>query len=172
MNQICYTPSRYKYNNFCNYIESLKVNHSNLPEAFVNKDKIIDINSTPNVSFSMSMQELEKDVFKTNFDVKIEYKIKGNDCETKEKKEYNIYGLEMLYSGFVHIDDSENVPEIERKRILLVDIAYLIFPAIRHTIFNLTRDMQSTPVNLNPINFAELFEKEQKASESAKEAAS
>ncbi len=160
--------SPHRFNNFANYIDKLNITHHNLPEIFLNKDKISQEKSTPQISFQMASQEIEKDVYKTVFEVKIDHIINGIEKEQNSNKQYHIYTIELLYSAFTHIENSASLNETEKKKILLVDVPYLIFPNIRYLIANLTENMKSPPVHINPINFAELFIKESSNTEENK----
>jgi preprotein translocase subunit SecB len=107
---------------------------------------------------------MDENVFKTNFLLKIKLHLKCRDRNSGEERSHHIYDLEMEFEAFTHIDDIENVPEIERKKILMVDVAYLVFPFIRHQVLITTESMKSMPVQLNIINFEKLLENEMAAS--------
>jgi preprotein translocase subunit SecB len=160
MMQIIYQMSSHKFNNFTNYIDKLNITHHNLPEIFLNKEKISSEKNAPSISFQMASKEIEKDVFNTIFEIKVDHSIKGFDKENNCDKEYHIFTIDLIYNAFTHINDSSSLTETEKKKILLVDVPYLIFPNIRFLIANLTEGMKSATVQINPINFAELFVKE------------
>jgi preprotein translocase subunit SecB len=157
---LLYRPSQYPFKNFFNYLRKCTVEHdaNNLPETFINREVNDIISNTPEVSVEINSSEMGDNVFKTNFLIGVKLKLKCINKQTQEEIEYKIYDLFMEFEAFTHIEDSANVSDDERKKILMVDVAYLIFPFIRHQILITTEAMRSTPVQLNNINFEKLLQ--------------
>ncbi len=152
-----YQNSKYPFQNFLIYLNSVLVKHSNLPEPFINRELNEIISNSPEVSFEINSSIVDKDVFKTNFLIRIKLEIHCKNKETAKEEKYEIYNVEMNYEALTNIKDSDNVPEEERKKILMVDVPYLVFPFVRQQIFTLTESMKSTPVQLNNISFQDIF---------------
>lgn len=160
MNDLIYKPSEFPFKNFFHYLKNIKMEHMNLPEMFINREVTEIIENAPEVAFEINSSAMDENVFRTNFLLKIKLNLKCRDRQSKEEKSHQIYNLDMEFETFTHIDDATNVPEIERKKILMVDVAYLVFPFIRHHVLITTESMKSMPVQLNMINFEKLLESE------------
>lgn len=158
--KVIYHASKHAFTNFASFVEKLNVTHHSLPEIFLNRDEIDIISNAPTVSFQMAAKQMETNVYRTTFFIKIDCHVKCKNKQTQEDSSYHIYSFEMEYAAFTQIDKAETLTEIERKQILVVDVPYLVFPAIRHLIFFLTENMKSMPVQLNQIHFEELFQQE------------
>jgi preprotein translocase subunit SecB len=69
-----------------------------------------------------------------------------------------IYDLELAYAGMFQV---ENMPEAALEPFLLIDCPALLFPFARRLVADLTREGGFPPLLLDPINFANLFNKRQ-----------
>jgi preprotein translocase subunit SecB len=69
-----------------------------------------------------------------------------------------IYDMELAYAGMFQI---ENLPESALEPFLLIDCPALLFPFARRLVADLTREGGFPPLLLDPINFANLFNKRQ-----------
>jgi preprotein translocase subunit SecB len=155
---LLYKPSEFPFKNFFHYLKGSKIEHFGLPIMFFNHEANDVIENTPEVAFEINSSPMDENVFKTNFNLKIKLVLKCKDKESGEEKSYHIYNLDMEFEAFTHIEDAKNVPDVERKKILMVDVAYLVFPFIRHNVLVTTESMKSIPVQLNIINFEKLLE--------------
>jgi len=162
MTNIIYETSKHNFNNFSNYLDKFSLEHHNLPEIFINREKFSVSGSKPKISFQIAENNMSGDVFRTIFDVKIDYVILGTNTSSSQQEEYHVYTLQMIYIALTNIENSATLTDIEKKKILLVDIPYLVFPFVRQAIYNITEQTKSTPIQLNPINFLKLFYDENK----------
>lgn len=67
-----------------------------------------------------------------------------------------IFLTDLVYGGIFEVN-AENDGDYEK--LVLVDCAYLLFPFARRVISDLTRDGGFPPLQLEPIDFASLYEK-------------
>ncbi|MEQ8901075.1 MAG: protein-export chaperone SecB [Roseovarius sp.] len=74
----------------------------------------------------------------------------------KESKE-TLFVLEMDYVGVFHV---ENVPEDQLHPFLLIECPRMIFPFIRRIVSDMTRDGGFPPLNLENIDFVQLYRNE------------
>lgn len=153
-------PNKHNFNLFSKYIDKIEFERKNLPEIFLNRERFIVSKNTPKISFQLAQDNLEGDVYRTIFDINIDYTIDGTDPALGEEKKYEVYTLKIIYIAMTNIENSKTIDASDIRQILLVDVPYLIFPHIEKFIFDILRESGSTPVQINPIDFLSLFEKE------------
>lgn len=85
------------------------------------------------------------------FDVTIKLNI---DAKTKEEKPQQIFVLEMDYTGIFRV---ENVAENQLHPFLLIECPRMIFPYVRRIVGDVTRDGGFPPMNLENIDFVQLY---------------
>jgi len=73
--------------------------------------------------------------------------------------------VELDYAGVVTVQAS--VPEEHLGPILLIEVPRLLFPFAREIVATATRDGGYPPLLLNPIDFAELYQRQQQAQQPA-----
>ncbi len=83
---------------------------------------------------------------------------------TLAHKDAKLFIAEMDYTGLVQL---ENIPEDNKRPILLVEVPRQLFPFARKILHDVTRDGGWPPVLLDPIDFMQLYraEQEKKAKE-------
>ena len=81
--------------------------------------------------------------------LKIESKSKGTDT--------TLFILEMDYAGVFHV---ENVPEEQLHPFLLIECPRMLFPFARRIVSDITRDGGFPPLNLENIDFVQLYRQE------------
>ena len=81
--------------------------------------------------------------------LKVESKSKGSDAM--------LFILEMDYAGVFHI---ENVPEEQLHPFLMIECPRMIFPFLRRIVSDITRDGGYPPLNLDNIDFVQLYRQE------------
>ena len=161
MNTKIYKLSHHKFNIFSKYIDKITFERKNLPEVFLNCEKFIPNNENgPKISFQLGHNVINEDSHRTIFDIEINYTIHGVDSSTNEKKDYDVYTLKIIYIALTNIKNSSSISELELKQILLVDAPILVFPYIERFIFDFVKDSGSTPLQINPVDWMTLFEKE------------
>ena len=89
--------------------------------------------------------------------------------KTKEKAE-PMFLLELEYGGIFHI---ENIPEDQLHPYLMIECPRMLFPFLRRIVSDVTRDGGFPPLNLDSIDFMQLYRNEvqRRVAESAKEKA-
>ena len=68
-----------------------------------------------------------------------------------------LFLLELEYGGIFHI---ENVPEEQLHPFLLIECPRMLFPFIRRIVSDVTRDGGFAPLNLENIDFVQLYRQE------------
>ncbi len=71
-----------------------------------------------------------------------------------------LFDLEIIYGGIFTL---EGIKDDMLEQILLIYCPSLLFPYLRRIISNLTSDAGLTPLMINPIDFAELYNRKNKA---------
>lgn len=89
----------------------------------------------------------------TEFSVMIQLTISVPDTEAGSKE--MLYKLDVHYGGIFEI---QNANEEILPLLVFVQCPALLFPYLRALVTQLTQDSGLPPVNLNPINFFELFQ--------------
>lgn len=88
-----------------------------------------------------------------NFEVVLKLNIESKSKEKGEK----LFILELEYSGVFHIS---NVPEDQMHPFLLIECPRMIFPYVRRIVGDITRDGGYPPLNLENIDFLQLYRQE------------
>jgi len=78
------------------------------------------------------------------------------DSKNKGSEEA-LFVLEMEYAGVFHI---ENVPDDQMHPFLMIECPRMLFPFIRRIISDVTRDGGFPPLNLENIDFVQLYRNE------------
>lgn len=68
-----------------------------------------------------------------------------------------LFLLELDYGGIFQI---ENVPEEQLHPFLLIECPRLLFPFVRRIVSDMTRDGGFPPLNLDPVDFVQLYRQE------------
>ena len=63
--------------------------------------------------------------------------------------------IELSYASTFLVD--KTISALDKKRISFVECPNMMFPFVRQIIFNISRDSGFLPINLEPINFHELY---------------
>ena len=63
--------------------------------------------------------------------------------------------LELTYAATFSFDSQKN--KEEQKRLAFIDCPTMMFPYLRQIVFNISRDSGYPPVNLDHINFKDIF---------------
>jgi preprotein translocase subunit SecB len=132
------------------YIKDLSFELPGAPEIFSNQQGRPDIN----VSIDIDAKKISENNFEIGLKIKAESKIADQP----------FFICELLYCGvfsFGKID--ENLLE----QILLIYCPNLLFPFVRRIITNLTSDAGLAPLMLDPIDFAELYNRRKKVANAA-----
>lgn len=106
----------------------------------------------PDVSVQVNL-----DAKKRSADHQYEVTIKLSvDSKSKEAKE-QLFLLEIEYAGVFHI---EGVPEEQLHPFLLIECPRMLFPFLRRIVSDVTRDGGYPPLNLENIDFVQIYRSE------------
>ncbi len=90
---------------------------------------------------------------------KYEVALKLNVIAKDKKSSGHIFILELLYSGLFQL---QHFPEDQLRPFLLIECPKMLFPFVRRIVSDVTRDGGLPPLNLQIIDFAELYRIEMK----------
>lgn len=134
------------------YIKDLSFEIPNAPKVFLSQQE------KPDIALSVDI-----DAAKISEDNIFEVSLKISADATVKKE--NLFLCEVIYSGIFLIE--EKIEEEMLEQVLLVYCPNLLFPFIRKVIANNVVDGGFPPLMIDPINFAELYEKRRQAAESS-----
>lgn len=102
------------------------------------------------VQVNLDARKREQD---ENYEVVLKLNIESKSKEGDDK----LFILELEYSGIFHIS---NVPEDQMHPFLLIECPRMIFPYVRRIVGDITRDGGYPPLNLENIDFLQLYRQE------------
>ncbi|GAA3858562.1 protein-export chaperone SecB [Celeribacter arenosi] len=111
--------------------------------------KSLKVEGRPNISVQVAMdakKRTEDHQFEVGTKVKIESKTESGDA--------TFFILEIDYAGVFHI---ENVPEEQLHPFLMIECPRMLFPFLRRIVHDITRDGGFPPLNLDNIDFVQLY---------------
>ncbi|MEM9318679.1 MAG: protein-export chaperone SecB [Pseudomonadota bacterium] len=79
------------------------------------------------------------------------------DSKTRDDDPQTIFALELDYGGIFQI---ENVPEAQLHPFLMIECPRMLFPFIRRVVHDITRDGGFPPLNLENIDFMNIYRQE------------
>jgi preprotein translocase subunit SecB len=132
------------------YVRDLSFENPNPLAAFASED-----DAQPNIS--VGIQAKAQNLGDRNFEVVLDINI-----EAKREKE-TLFIVELSYGGIASV--ASEVPEEHLNPIVMIQIPHLLFPFARNIIADMTRDGGYPPLLLAPVDFANLYEQQQKAPE-------
>lgn len=97
------------------------------------------------------------DAKKRKVEHQYEVMMKLNVTGKNKGKDDPLFLLEMEYAGVFHI---EGVPEDQLHPFLLIECPRMIFPYVRRIVSDVTRDGGFPPLNLESIDFVQLYRNE------------
>lgn len=103
----------------------------------------------PNISVQVALDAKKREDdhhFEVASKVKVESKTESGD-ET-------LFILELDYAGVFHI---ENVPDEQMHPFLMIECPRMLFPFLRRIVHDVTRDGGFPPLNLDNIDFVQLY---------------
>ncbi|MFT6450610.1 MAG: preprotein translocase subunit SecB [Halocynthiibacter sp.] len=103
----------------------------------------------PNVSVQVSLDAKKRPV-----DNQFEVATKFNIVSKSEDEKTTYFIFELDYAGIFHI---ENVPDEQMHPFLLIECPRMIFPFVRRIVNDITRDGGFPPLNLDNIDFVQLY---------------
>ncbi|MBM5782990.1 MAG: protein-export chaperone SecB [Pelagibacterales bacterium] len=133
------------------YIKDLSFEVPNAPKVFLSQQPKPDISISINID---AVKVSEENLFEVSL------RITADAVANKER----LFLCEVVYSGVFAIQNS--VEEEMLEQILLIYCPNLLFPFIRKVIASNTVDGGFPPLMLDPIDFADLYDKRKKATSS------
>ena len=109
-----------------------------------------DVN--PDVSVQVNI-DAKKRTVENQFEVIIKLMIKSND----KASEAALFLMELEYGGVFQI---ENIPDDQLHPFLLIECPRMLFPFVRRVVSDVTRDGGFPPLNLETIDFLQLYRAE------------
>ena len=124
--------------------------------------KNVRMNGQPDIGIQVGVSARKQDDekrFSVTIKLKVEAKTKGDNPEP-------IFIVEMDYTGIFAI---ENVAENQIHPLLLVECPQIMFPYVRRIVGDVTRDGGFPPVNLENIDFLNMYQNDLKRQAQARE---
>ena len=106
----------------------------------------------PNVSIQVNIDAKKRPV-----EHQYEVTIKSNISSKTKEKDEPMFLLELEYAGIFHI---ENIPEDQLHPYLMIECPRMIFPFLRRIVSDVTRDGGFPSLNLETIDFLDLYRNE------------
>jgi preprotein translocase subunit SecB len=106
----------------------------------------------PNVSIQVNIDAKKRPV-----EHQYEVIIKSNISSKTKEKDEPMFLLELEYAGIFHI---ENIPEEQLHPYLMIECPRMIFPFLRRIVSDVTRDGGFPSLNLETIDFLDLYRNE------------
>jgi len=113
----------------------------------------------PDVEVSVSLDAKKRSV-EHQYEVACKINITSRDKESRDV----LFLMEMEYVGVFHV---EGVPDDQLHPYLLIECPRQIFPFMRRVVSDVTRDGGYPPLNLESIDFVELYRQEIKRRQAA-----
>jgi len=128
------------------YIKDLSFEMPSAPKIFFNTD----VEATTEVNIEINASKINDKLFNIDLHLVI----------SNKNKEQALFLIDLTYSALSTL----NVEESEIKKILLINIPYIIFPSVITMVANLTRESGFPPLIMGPVNFEEMFKKSEENS--------
>lgn len=109
-------------------------------------------NVQPDIQVQVSLDARKRDT-ENQYEIIQKYKIQSRDKETQD----SLFVLELEYAGVFHV---ENVPQEQLHPFLLIECPRMVFPFVRRIVSDVTRDGGFPPLNLDNIDFLQLYRQE------------
>lgn len=107
---------------------------------------------SPDVQVAVNL-DAKKRSAEHQFEVTTKLTVTSKNKGTDEK----LFLMELEYVGVFHI---ENVPEEQMHPFLLIECPRMVFPFVRRIVSDVTRDGGFPPLNLETIDFVQLYRNE------------
>jgi preprotein translocase subunit SecB len=112
--------------------------------------KSVNAQVQPNIQVQVALDARKREA-EDQYDVIMKLKI---DSSTKDDTPQQIFLLELEYGGIFKI---ENVANEQLHPFLLIECPRMLFPFVRRIVSDVTRDGGYPPLNLDTIDFLELY---------------
>lgn len=101
--------------------------------------------------------QVNLDARKRAADHQYEVILKFNIESRNKSDQAALFLMELEYGGIFHV---ENVPDAQLHPFLLIECPRMIFPFVRRIVSDITRDGGFPPLNLETIDFLQLYRRE------------
>ncbi|MBU2889666.1 MULTISPECIES: protein-export chaperone SecB [Celeribacter] len=125
--------------------------------------KSLKVEGRPAISVQVALdakKREEENQFEVATKVKVESKTESGDA--------TLFILELDYAGVFHI---ENVPDEQMHPFLMIECPRMLFPFLRRVVNDVTRDGGFPPLNLDNIDFVQLYRQDMARRAEAQKAA-
>lgn len=139
-----------KFNIISQFVKDISFESPNVPELFFKQDNENN-QAAVKMDVSINIKASENNVYMVDLVTKVHSKL--------EKLDKTIFLIESTYSGLVQCEEKD---EESLKRILLIDVPTLLFPAVRALVTRLTSESGMSPFNMQFFDFTALYENNQK----------
>lgn len=123
------------------YIKDLSFENPRAPESLLSLTEAPAIE----VNVDLAAQRLQEDVFELGMRIQAR----------AHKDKQTLFLADLTYGGIFEITTKD---EAHYEPLVLIDCAYILFPFARRVIADITRDGGFPPLQVEPINFAALYE--------------
>lgn len=144
-----------KFNIISQFLKDISFESPNVPDLFFKQD---NGQAELEINIDMQVKGSEKNLFMVDLITKIHSKLKADGK--------SIFLIEATYSGLVQMEEEKD--EDAKKRTLLIDVPRLLFPSVRSLVTRLTAESGFPPFSMQPVDFAELYEKRNQQKQEAK----
>ena len=140
-----------------------KLQESTIPPLKVLNQYIKDLsyeNPNPEKSFQDSTEAPEMNL---NLDIQAKNLAEGifditlHLTAEAKRSDYSLFIIELQYTGIFQLN---NVPQESVHPLLMIEGPRLLFPTIRHVVANLTREGAFPTLNLESIDFVDLYRRQ------------
>tara|TARA_B100001123_G_scaffold450931_1_gene625205 strand:+ start:169 stop:636 length:468 start_codon:yes stop_codon:yes gene_type:complete len=123
------------------YIKDISFENPRAPQSLLNlkEPPAIEIN------VDLSAQRLQDNMFELTMHI---------GARASQDKT-TVFLTDLAYGGIFDVPGDENT---DFERLVLVDCAYMLFPFARRIVAEITRDGGFPPLQIEPVNFAGLYE--------------
>ena len=115
--------------------------------------KRLQSQAQPDIQVQVALDAKKRDT-DDQYDVIVKLKI---DAKTKDEAKQPIFLVEMDYVGIFKI---ENVPNEQLHPFLMIECPRMLFPFLRRIVSDVTRDGGFPPLNLENIDFLQIYRTE------------
>ncbi len=125
--------------------------------------KGLKVEGRPAISVQVALdakKRPEDNQFEVATKVKVESKTENGDA--------TLFILELDYAGVFHV---ENVPDEQMHPFLMIECPRMLFPFLRRVVHDVTRDGGFPPLNLDNIDFVQLYRQDMARRAEAQQAA-
>ena len=135
-----------KFNIISQFLKDISFESPNVPDLFFNQ-----VTGQADLDINIVMQVIGSDkiLYMVDLITKIHSKLKADSK--------SIFLIEATYSGLVQMEEEKD--EEAKKRTLLIDVPTFLFPSVRALVTRLTAESGFPPFTMQPVDFADLYEK-------------